>query len=253
MFKSYISDWKGSHISDLKETTVRYRSFFISLKNKSCFVIGGNKSAAKISSSLMADGALVTVWSEDFAEDFLALGKKYPKQLNLLQARFTREVANHYCSAKVKPFIVITALTDSEINRAICDVCIRNNVLSAIPNELGSEVIIADNYSVDPVEISVIAKGFPVLTKRLQEAFGKYLDKTWLDSVKAYSDYANSEEASQLNEAEKRIFFRRLAEEIIKSEGDFEQAFKITKAYYENLQAQDDLLLELAGERSLMD
>ncbi|NLM18829.1 MAG: hypothetical protein GX217_02250 [Clostridiaceae bacterium] len=232
---------------------MQYRSFFINLKNKSCFVIGGNKSAAKISSSLMADGALVTVWSEDFAEDFLALGKKYPKQLNLLQAEFTLEVANHYCSARVKPFIVITALTDSEANQAICDICIKNNVLSANPSELGSEVIIADNYSVNPVEIAVIAKGFPVLTKQLQEAFSKYLDRIWLDAVKAYSDYANSEEADQLNEAEKRIFFRRLAEEIVKSEGDFKQAFKITKTYYENLKAQDDLLLELAGERSLMD
>ncbi|NLJ70684.1 MAG: hypothetical protein GX328_04390 [Clostridiaceae bacterium] len=232
---------------------MQYRSFFINLKNKSCFVIGGNRSAAQISSSLMADGALVTVWSEDFVEDFSVLGKKYPKQLNLLQAEFTLEVANHYCSAKVKPFIVITALTDLEVNQAICDVCIRNNVLSANPSELGSEVIIADNYSADPVEIAVIAKGFPVLTKRLQEAFGKYLDNTWLDAVKAYSDYACSEEVGQLNEAEKRIFFRRMAEEIVKSEGDFEQALKETKAYYQNLQAQDDLLLELAGERSLMD
>ncbi|MGI6579607.1 MAG: NAD(P)-dependent oxidoreductase [Saccharofermentanales bacterium] len=232
---------------------MQYRSFFINLKNKSCFVIGGNKSAAQISSSLMADGALVTVWSEDFAEDFLTLGKKYPKQLNLLQAEFTLEVATHYCSARVKPFIVITVLADPEINQAICDICISNNVLSANPAALESEVIIADNYSADPVEIAVIAKGYPVLTKYLQEKFGKYMDKTWLESVKAYSDYANSEEAGQLSLPEKRIFFRRLAEEIIKSEGDFEQALQVTKAYYENLQAQDDLLIELAGERYLMD
>lgn len=123
----------------------------------------------------------------------------------MLQAEFTLEVANHYCSARVKPFIVITALTDSKTNQEICDICIRNNVLSANPGELGSEVIIANNYSVDPVEIAVIAKGFPILTKLLQEMFGKYLDQTWLNSVKAYSDFANSEEASQLNEAEKEF------------------------------------------------
>ena len=190
---------------------------------------------------------------EEFAEDFSSLSKQYPKQLNLLQAEFTPEVADHYCSARVKPFIVITTLADSETNQAICDICIRNNVLSANPGESNSEVIIADNYSEEPIEFAVIAKGYPVLTKHLQDRFGKYFEKTWLDSVKAYSDYACGDEAGQLNKPEKRIFFRRLAEEIIKSEGDFEKALQVTKAYYDNLQAQDDLLIELAGERSLMD
>lgn len=232
---------------------MQYRSFFINLNNKSCYVIGGGKQAAQISKSLLEDQALVTVWNEDFSNELINLSKEYPRQLNLLQAEFTLEVAEHYCSARVKPFIVITALSDPEANQAICEICQNNNVLSYYPGNSSSEVLITENSSIEPLELAVIAKGYPELSRNLQKKLDKIIENDWLPAIRSYVAYAESEETSQMDKAEKRIFFRRLASELIKSNGDFEQALSEAKVYYNNLQEKDDLLLELADERSLMD
>ena len=102
------------------------------------------------------------------------------------------------------------------------------------------------------MELAVIAKGYPELSRNLQK-LDKIIENDWLPAIRSYVAYAESEETSQMDKAEKRIFFRRLASELIKSNGDFEQALSEAKVYYNNLQEKDDLLLELADERSLMD
>ena len=56
-----------------------------------------------------------------------------------------------------------------------------------------------------------------------------------------------------VGDAEKRIILRRLAEEIVKNDGDFNLAETETKLYYNDLLEKDELLLELADERSQMD
>lgn len=232
---------------------MKYKSLFIDLKNKSCFVIGGGKAAAKMAERLLKEGALVTVWSETFTAEFQDLLKGYSKQLNLLQAPFTNSVAEHYCSAKVKPFIVVTALPDEDENQMLCEICKRNNVLSANLKSFDSEVVFVDNYSEEPMELALLLKEMPVLGSLLQAKIAKQISEQWMDAVIAYQQYHENEFVLGLNDIEKRIFIRRLAEEIIKADGDFSVAEKEAKAYFENLQQKDELLLELANERSQMD
>lgn len=232
---------------------MKYKSLFIDLKNKSCFVIGGGKAAVKMAERLLKEGALVTVWSETFAAEFQDLLKGFSKQLNLLQAPFTSSVAEHYCSAKVKPFIVVAALTDEDENQMLCDICKRNNVLSANLKSFDSEVVFVDNYSEEPMELALLLKDMPVLGSLLQNKIAKQISEQWMDAVTSYQQYHENEFVLGLNDIEKRIFIRRLAEEIIKADGDFSVAEKEAKAYFENLQQKDELLLELADERSQMD
>lgn len=232
---------------------MKYKSLFINLENKTCYVIGGSWSAVEISQFLMQDGALVTVWSETFVPEFTELIKKYPKQLSLLQAEFTVDVAEHYCSAKVKPFVVITTLPDEAANQKITDICKKNNVLSADPQAENSEVVFVNNISEDPIELAVLTKGMPELNKKLQKIVAEYIKKNWLDAVQMYNAHIQSEAIINLEQAEYRIYIKRLTEEIIKNEGDFEKALKETKHYYNKLKEKDALLLELADERSFMD
>lgn len=232
---------------------MKYKSLFISLENKACYVIGGNKSAVHISESLLEDGALVTVWSENFVAEFTDLAKKYPKQLNLLQAEFSLTVAQHYCSAKVKPFVVVTTLADAAANQKICDICKKNNVLSANPGSNKSEVIFVNNQTAEPVELAILTKGMPDLSRKLQNYIGKYIIDNWLDAVRSYNSFIQNESIMDLGKAEYRIYVKRLAEEIIKSEGDFDSALKQTQSYFENLKEKDLLLFEIADQKSLMD
>lgn len=232
---------------------MKYKSLFIELKNKPCFVIGGGKAAAKISEKLLVEGALVTVWNENFADQFQNLLKTYTRQLNLLQAVFTKEVAEHYCSAKVKPFVVITALPDQEQNSLICDICRENHVLSANLKASDSEVVFVDNITAEPLELALFLKDIPVLGDLLQNRIAKQVKEQWLESIQDYQNYLQNEFVSSLNDLEKRIFIRRLAEEIVKADGDFSLAEKQAKIYFENLQEKDELLLELADERSQLD
>jgi len=232
---------------------VKYKSFFINLADKSCFVVGGNKKAAEIAKSLLYDDALLTIWSDNFVPEFKELLKEFPARINLLQAEFSLEVAEHYTSAKVKPFIVITALSDLEQNERICDVCLKNNVLSYNPNSPNSEVLIHDNVSLDSIEIAINIKNKQVLTRLFQNKIVKLIKEDWLDAIEKYQDFQQNEFITSLDEAEKRIIMRRLAEEIIRNDGDFALAEKETKSYYSNLINKDELLLELADERSQMD
>ncbi len=232
---------------------MKYKSLFVELKNKSCFVIGGGKAAADISEKLLAEGALITVWSENLANEFQDLLKNYSKQLNLLQAPFTTEVAEHYCSAKVKPFVVITALPDQEQNALLCDICQKNNVLSANLKADDSEVVFVDNFTAEPLELALFLKNMPALSNLLQNKIAKQIKEQWLEAILSYQDYLQNDFVMSLNDLERRIFIRRLAEEIVKADGDFSQAEKQAKIYFENLQKKDELLLELADERSQLD
>lgn len=232
---------------------MEYKSLFINLEKKSCFVIGGGKTAARAAELLLKEGALITVWSENFAPEFQQLLKEYPSRLNLLEAEFTPEVAGHYCSAKVKPFVVITALPDEERNQLICQICRDNHVLSSNPGQLESEVIFVNNYSKEPLEFALLVKGMPILGQLLQNKVAKLLENKWLPAIYAYQDFMQSEFVSGLGEVEQSIVLRRLAQELIKAEADFETAKEETLKYYQDLQEKDELLLELANERARMD
>lgn len=232
---------------------VKYKSFFLQLEDKSCYILGGNKGAANIAKSLLDENALLTVWSQNFVSEFNDLIKLYPNRLNLLQAEFTEEVAEHYTSAKIKPFIVITAFLDQDQNDRIAKICHNNHVMCYNPNSDQSEVLIHDNNTIEPIEIALNIKGMPTLTRLFQNKISKMIEQNWLPAILAYQDFQNSEFMNTVGDAEKRIILRRLAEEIVKNDGDFNLAETETKLYYNDLLEKDELLLELADERSQMD
>lgn len=231
---------------------MQYKSLFVDLANKPCYVIGGGAKALSITNNLLQDGALVTCWSEEFAPGFTDLVKQYQGQLSLLQASFGLEVAEHYCSAKIRPFVVITALPDPNENRKICQVCQDNNVLSCHPDAEDSELVLVNNFRSDPANLAVLVKGQAYLSQLLQSKFSRDLTDNWLPAIQAYQDYRYSDYVAGLGQAEQRIFLRLLAEQLIKQDGNFAEAERSAKKAYTDLQDSDDFLLELANERAQM-
>ena len=231
---------------------MQYRSLFIELANKSCFVIGGGTKALSISKTLLQDGALVTCWSEEFIPNFSDLAKQYQGQLSLLQATFSQEVAEHYCSAKVRPFVVIAASTDPKENLKICQVCRDNNVLSCNPDTVDSETVLVTNYRSSPANLAVMIEGQTYLSQLIQNKLAKDMAENWLPAIQSYSDYQYSDYVSNLDQVEQRIFLRLLAEQLVKQGGNFTAAENAAKKAYTDLQDSDDFLLELADERAQM-
>lgn len=221
-----------------------YVSLMVDVREKMVIVAGGDRRALALAEKFLQLGAFVTLWSTDLHPDYQALQIAYPKKLNILNAEFLPDIANHYCQAKHRPFLVVSCLYDDEIDNQLAELCRENGVLFHGVGIEDSETILPLDYKQDRLNLAVYCRGADRLAQSILDSLRHKLEKHWRESPDRFIAWCLSDEVDGLEDRAKRYRTKLLAEELVAKEGDFDLALqaladKLSKQSYDEILLQE--------------
>ncbi len=102
-----------------------YFPFYIDLKNKNCYIIGGGKVALRKVQTLLEYEAKITLISENVCDEI----ELFKNEITIIYKSFEMEDL-------VNPFYVVSATNDNKLNEEISDYCLGNNILVNVVDDI---------------------------------------------------------------------------------------------------------------------
>ncbi|MEG0583942.1 MAG: bifunctional precorrin-2 dehydrogenase/sirohydrochlorin ferrochelatase [Cetobacterium sp.] len=130
---------------------------FIDLNDKECLVVGGGNIALRKTKTLLEYGAKVRVISPHVKHEFMDLDIELKK--------------NYFCESDLeKPFLVIAATDNEELNLKIVELCNEKNILvNNITSKLNMSARFAAILENDDYQVAISAKGNPKKALKLKK------------------------------------------------------------------------------------
>lgn len=179
-----------------------YFPFFIELKHKKCYIIGGGAIAYRKAEAMLEYEADVTVISPMICEEILLLGNN----LHIIPRTYNEKDIED-------AFMVIAATDNPEVNSAISKVCTEMNILVNVVDEIEKCNFLFPAYvKRGNISIGVTTSGkSPVIAgyikKSIQENLPDYYEAL-VDNLGGYRDYVKQKVHSV---EERSAIFKRLA------------------------------------------
>lgn len=179
-----------------------YFPFFINLKHRKCFIIGGGMVAYRKVLAFLEFEADITVIAPEFCEEILILNDR----LTLLRKKYQEEdLADAFC--------VIAATNQSEINRAISEYCRNHGILINVVDELDECSFLFPAYiKRGDISIGVTTSGkSPVMAGEIKRNIQDALPDYYGDLVETLGSYRELIKERIPSEKKRAAIFRELA------------------------------------------
>lgn len=193
-----------------------YFPFFIDLKKKDCFVIGGGKVAYRKISVLLEFGANISVISKCFCEEIIELGDK----LTLINSEFSSD-----CLDIDNIFLVVSAVDDREINSLVYRFCVKKNIFVNIADDIDKctfifPAIIKEKDIV--VGVSTSGKS-PILSKILRDNIKNNIPDYYSDLLEKLGLIRDDIKMKIHNENERKKILREVTKLGLDHKGEIAQ------------------------------
>lgn len=189
----------------------------VDVKNMKILIVGAGKIALRKCRELLKEGAVVTVVSQKFHEDFSGLKGKYTDTLLLLQDEYSNPFLNGMQ-------LVLAATGDEATDKKISEECQKRGILiNAVGNQKLSNFMNMSSFNRGDLTLAVSTGGkSPAISGRIIRELQKHYGEEWEETLKVYGERRQEVLKSNLDEESRRELLVNLAKGLGNWDKDWE-------------------------------